>query len=330
MKKYFTKKLIIYLITFFVAVTLNWIAPRLIPGNPIDTMLATYSGPSEGRAVLEQQLMVTFGLEGNLFEQYITFWRQLLQGDLGQSITMYPRQVIDIVQSNIIYDIVVLFPAVILSWIVGNKIGAKAGDDKKTDKYIMPVIYALISSPYFWFAIIVVYVFSFRLGLFPSAQAYSGGVRPAFTLDFILVFLRHWFLPFFTMFLITLGQWAIGMRNMVIYEVKANYANYLRASGARDGLIRRYAFRNGVLPQVTGFAIQLGQVVSGAILVQEVFNYPGLGRLMLEAVQRQDFFLLQGAFLALILMVLVANFVVDIIYMFIDPRIRISYSEEGE
>lgn len=330
MKKYFGKKLIIYLITFFVAVTINWIAPRLMPGDPVNTMLATYTGPAEGRALLEEQLRATFGLEGSMIEQYIGFWGDLLRGNLGQSITMYPRYVIDIVRNNIIYDIVVLFPAITLSWIVGNKIGARAGEDKKIDKYVMPIIYALISSPYFWFALIVVYVFSFQLSLFPSSHAYSGGVRPAFTLSFFLNFLSHWFLPFLTMFLVSLGQWAIGMRNMVIYEVKSNYAEYLKASGARDKLVRKYAFRNGVLPQVTGFAIQLGQIVSGAILVQEVFNYPGLGRLMLEAVQRQDFFLLQGAFLALIVMVLVANFIADIIYMFIDPRIRASYSEEDK
>ena len=329
MKKYFSKKLVIYLITFFVAVTINWLAPRLIPGNPIDTMLATYTGPAEGRALLETNLRQTFGLEGSLINQYLSFWGQIFKGDLGQSITMYPREVFDIVRSNIIYDIVVLFPAVILSWIVGNRIGAKAASDKKTDKYLMPFIYGLISSPYFWFAIIVVYLFSFKLNLFPSSQAYAGGIRPAFNLSFFLSFLRHWFLPFFTMFLITIGQWAIGMRNMVIYEVKANYAHYLKASGAKDRLIRRYAYRNGVLPQITGFAIQLGQVVSGAILVQEVFNYPGLGRLMLEAVQRQDFFLLQGSFLALIIMVLFANFLADIIYMFVDPRVRASYSKEG-
>ncbi|MFP4016240.1 MAG: ABC transporter permease [Halanaerobiales bacterium] len=329
MGKYFTKKLVIYLITFFVAVTINWIAPRLIPGDPISTMLATYTGPSEGRALLESELRMTFGLEGSLLQQYFNFWGRLLQGDLGRSITMYPRMVINVVKNNIIYDIIVLVPAIVLSWIIGNKVGAMAGDNKKVDNYIMPVIYALISSPYFWFAIIVVYIFSFRLGLFPSSQAYSGGMRPALSLKFIGNFLKHWFLPFFTMFLITLGQWAIGMRNMVIYEVKANYSEYLKSNGAPDRLVRRYAFRNGVLPQVTGFAIQLGQVVSGAILVQEVFNYPGLGRLMLEAVQRQDFFLLQGAFLSLIVMVLAANFIVDIIYMFIDPRIRVSYTEEA-
>ena len=329
MGKYFGKKFVIYLATFFVAVTINWFAPRLMPGDPVDIALQTYHGPSEGREILESQLRVIFGLEGSLIDQYINFWARLLQGDLGRSIYMFPRRVLDIVKSNIIYDIAILFPAIILSWIIGNKAGAMAADNKKVDNYVMPFIYALISSPYFWFAIIVIYFLSFQAGLFPSSQAYSGAVRPGWNWNFIKVFLHHWFLPFFTMFLVSLGQWAIGMRNMVIYEVKSNYSKYLHSLGASDKLIRKYAFRNGVLPQVTGFGIQLGQVVSGAILVQQVFNYPGLGRLILDGVQRQDFFLLQGGFLSLIVMVLAANFIVDIIYMFIDPRIRISYSEEA-
>ncbi|MFP3953710.1 MAG: ABC transporter permease [Candidatus Acetothermia bacterium] len=329
MGKYFGKKFLIYLLTFFVAVTINWVAPRLIPGDPVQMMMATFRGPAEGRIMLERELRRTFGLEGSLLQQYGTFWARLLRGDLGTSITQYPRQVIDIVRQNIVYDIAILFPAIVLSWIVGNEIGALAGDNEKVDNYVMPFIYALISSPYFWFAIIVVFIFSHQLGWFPTAQAHSGGIERGFNVRFIVDALRHWFLPFITMFLVTLGQWAIGMRNMIIYEVESNYSNYLESLGASDTLVRRYAFRNGVLPQVTGFAIQLGQTVSGAILVQQVFNYPGLGHLMLDAVNQQDFYLLQGAFLSLIIMVLAANFLVDIIYMFIDPRIRVSYTEEA-
>ena len=329
MGKYFGKKFIIYLATFFVAVTINWIAPRFIPGDPITSMLAQYTGPERGREILEQRLRVTFGLDQSLFHQYIGFWRNLLRGDLGRSIVMYPQRVIDIVKQNIIYDIIVLFPAIILSYIVGNRAGARAGQNKKADNIIMPVLYAFTSSPYFWFAIIMVFVFAAHLGWFPTAGAYGGGIRPGLNWSFIKNFLQHWFLPFFTMFLVSLGGWAIGMRDMIIYEIKSNYSKYLKSLGASKKLIRKYAYRNAVLPQVTGFAIRLGQTVSGAILVQRVFNYPGLGTLMLEGVQRQDFFLLQGAFLSLVVMVLVANFIVDIIYMFIDPRIRVSYSEEA-
>ncbi len=329
MGKYFAKKLVIYLATFFVAVTINWAVPRFMPGDPILSMIAQFQGLEGGQQIIQERFIENFGLDQSLIIQYFEFWRSLFRGDLGISLMIYPRPVFDIIKSSIIYDIIIVFPAVSLSWIVGNKAGAYSGFNKKADSFVMPFFYFLASSPYFWFAIVVVYVFGFRFGVFPTSHAYGTGMTPGFTLPFIINFIRHWFLPFFTMFLVGLGGWAIGMRNMIIYEKKANYSEYMKALGAKDKLVRRYAFRNGVLPQVTGLAIQLGTIISGAILVQMVFSYPGLGYRMVQAVQTQDFFLLQGCFLALITMALAANFIVDIVYMIIDPSIRASYEEEG-
>jgi len=329
MGKYFGKKLAIYLVTFFVAVTINWMVPRFMPGDPILSMLAQFQGLEGGQEIIQSRFVESFGLDQPLIYQYFNFWRSLFSGDLGVSLTIYPRPVIDIIKSSIFFDIVIVFPAVTLSWIVGNKAGAYSGFKKKADSFLMPFFYFLSSSPYFWFAIVVVYVFGIRLDIFPTSHAYSPGMTPGFTLPFILNFIRHWFLPFFTLFLVQLGGWAIGMRNMIIYEKKANYSEYMKSLGAKDKMVRRYAFRNGVLPQVTGLAIQIGTIISGAILVQQVFSYPGLGYRMVQAVQNQDFFLLQGCFLALITMALGANFIVDIVYMIIDPRIRHSY-KEGE
>ena len=127
-------------------------------------------------------------------------------------------------------------------------------------------------------------------------------------------------MPFMSLFLIMFGGWAIGMRNMIIYELDADYSRYLGALGAPSGLIRRYAFRNAVLPQVTGLALQLGVIVSGALVTEIVFSYPGIGKLLLAAVQNEDYFLLQGVFLFVIVGVLIANFLVDIAYVFLDPR----------
>lgn len=329
MGKYFAKKLAIYLVTFFVAVTINWAVPRFMPGDPILSMIAQFQGLEGGQQIIQERFIENFGLDQPLIIQYFEFWRSLFQGDLGISLMIYPRPVFDIIKSSIIYDIIIVFPAVSLSWIIGNKAGAYSGFNKKADSFVMPFFYFLASSPYFWFAIVIVYVFGFRLGVFPTSHAYSTGMTPGFTLTFIINFIRHWFLPFFTMFLVGLGGWAIGMRNMIIYEKKANYSEYMKALGAKDKLVRKYAFRNGVLPQITGLAIQLGTIISGAIVVQMVFSYPGLGYRMVQAVQTQDFFLLQGCFLALITMALGANFIVDIVYMIIDPSIRASYEEEG-
>lgn len=328
MGKYLRKKLIIYIITFILAVTINFIIPRMMPGDPIQSLLSRFSGMEGGREILEEQLTLLFNLDQPLWEQYLNFWKSVFTLDFGISIIQFPTPVFDIIKRAIVYDLAVLFPAIILSWIVGNKLGAFSGTDKRVDNASMPFFYFLASSPYFWMAGIVVFFFGVVIGWFPISGAYGSTTSPAFTWNFIADFLHHWFLPFFTMFLVQLGGWAIGMRNMIMYEKSSNYSKYMETLGASKKLIRKYGFRNGVLPQVTGLALRIGRIVGGAITVQVVFNYPGLGRMMLDAVQNQDYFLMQGVFLTIVTMVLAANFIVDIVYMFIDPRVRLSFTEE--
>ena len=148
-------------------------------------------------------------------------------------------------------------------------------------------------------------------------------MSPTLTWEFFLSAYTHWFLPFLSLFLVMFGGWAIGMRNMIIYELESDYAHYLEALGAPQELVRRYAFRNAVLPQVTGLALSLGVIVAGALVTEVVFSYPGLGYLVLQAIQNQDYFLLQGVFLFVIIGVLVANFLIDIVYVIVDPRTRV-------
>jgi len=328
MGRYLTRKIVIYLITFFFAVTLNWAVPRFAPGDPISMLLSRFSFLEGGREILESSFVKTFGLDQPLLQQYFGFWRSLFAGDLGISISQYPKPVMNIIREAIIYYIIILVPAIILSWIIGNKLGASSGVNKKADNFLMPVFYFLTSSPYFWFALLVSYLLGIVLGIFPTSHAYSATMRPGWNWAFILDFFMHWFMPFLSLFLVQLGGWAIGMRNMIIYETNTNYAKYMESLGASERLIRRYGFRNGLLPQVTGLAISLGTIVSGAVLTQMVFSYPGLGYLMVQAIKQNDYFLIQGCFLFLIIMVLVANFTVDIIYMIIDPRVRHSYAGE--
>lgn len=328
MGKYFTKKLIVYLITFFIAVTLNFWAPRMMPGDPISNLLARFNLMEGGREILEEQLTLLFNLDDSLWTQYINFWKSIFTLDFGISIQQFPRPVIDIMKSGFIYDILLLVPAILLSWIVGNKLGAYSGVNKKADNFMMPFFYFITSSPYFWMAVVVSFICGVKLGWFPISGAYGITHQPAFTLNFILDYLAHWFMPFFTMFIIQLGGWAIGMRNMILYERSSNYSKYMSALGASDKLIRSYGFRNGILPQVTGLALKLGNIIGGAILVEKVFNYPGLGKLLINSILNQDYFLLQGLFMAIITMTLVANFIIDIVYMLIDPRVRLSFSGE--
>jgi len=328
MQKYLGKKIFIYLITFFFAVTIDWAIPRFMPGDPIQMLLSRFQGMEGGREIIQAQITASFGLDRPLLEQYFNFWVSLVKGDLGTSIYAFPKPVMDVINQAIIFDILLLVPSILLSWIAGNKLGAFSGVNKKADKYMMPFFYFLTSSPYFWFAVVVVFFFGVQLPWFPISNAYSATMRPAFSIDFILDFLHHWFLPFLTLFLVQLGGWAIGMRNMIIYEMGSNYSKYMESLGASEKLIRKYAFRNGVLPQVTGLAIRLGNIIAGALTTQIVFSYPGLGFILLKAIQNQDYFLVQGCFLFIIIFVLLANFTVDIIYMFIDPRVRFSYSGE--
>ena len=328
MGRYLSKKVLVYLVTFIIAVTINFIIPRMMPGDPIQILLSRYSGMEGGREIIERQLILLFNLDEPLIVQYFNFWKSIFTGDFGISIIQFPTPVMDIIKRAIVFDLLLLIPAIVLGWIVGNKLGALSGVNKKADNMMMPVFYFLTSSPYFWLAGVVAFFLGVVLDLFPISGAYSPTMIPGGNIPFIIDYLKHWILPFLSLFLVDLGGWAIGMRNMIIYERSSNYSKYMEALGASDRLIRSYGFRNGVLPQVTGLALRLAGIIGGAITVETVFNYPGLGRMMLNAVFNQDYFLLQGIFLTIVAMTLVANFLVDLVYMFIDPRVRLSL--EGE
>ena len=326
-KKYLTRKVVVYGITFVFAVTLNWLLPRLMPGNPIETMLSQSLGLSPGeRQVLLEYYSNLYGLNKSLWEQFVNFWVSLFHGDLGYSI-LYHAPVSDLIKNALPYDIAILLPAILLSWFVGNWLGALAGKNKKYDRYTMPVFYFLASMPYFWFAMILVYGVGVKLGWLPYSGAYAPDLVPGFSWEFVASFISHWILTFLSLFVVMIGSWAIGMRNMIIYELEADYVRYLEALGGSEKLMTKHAYRNAILPQVTGLALQLGMMVAGAIATEIVFNYPGIGVLIMNAALSQDYFLLQGAFLVVVVSVLAANFAIDLIYAFIDPRVRASYTE---
>jgi peptide/nickel transport system permease protein len=178
--------------------------------------------------------------------------------------------------------------------------------------------------PYAWIALGVAFYLAFLWRLFPISGGYAEGLVPGWNWSFISSAISHWFLPFLTVFLVSFGGWAIGMRNLVIYELETDYARYLRSLGAPQRLVRRYAYRNAVLPQLSGLALQLGVVVGGNIVTEVVFQYPGLGHLIYIAVTDQDFFLLQGIFLFIVVGVLLANFAIDVAFVIVDPRTRLS------
>jgi peptide/nickel transport system permease protein len=322
MTRYLARKIAIYLLTFFVAVTVNFAIPRLMPGDPIDGLIARFETNSTAAPELHGYFTESFGLDQPLWQQYLDYWRGLLQGDLGPSIAYIGSSVSELIWAALPYTLALLIPAVMLSYIAGNRVGAMAARRKSLDNTVLPVAYVLTATPYMWLALVLAYVFAFQWSVFPVSGAYDFSLQPAWTWEFARSFLSHWFLPFLTLFLVSFGGWAIGMRNLIIYELESDYASYLRSLGAPSRLVRRYAYGNAVLPQMTGLALALGVIVGGALVTEVVFGYPGVGSLALTAIQDRDYFLLQGIFLFIIVGVLVANFIVDLAYVIVDPRTR--------
>ncbi|HPV63171.1 MAG TPA: ABC transporter permease, partial [Fervidobacterium sp.] len=247
---------------------------------------------------------------------------------LGISIYLYPRPVLEVLKTAIPYSLGLMIPSILLSWIVGNNLGAIAARRKRLDSIMLPIMYFITGAPYLWLGMLLAYFLGVVWGIFPIAGAYSFSLRPHWSWLFVGDFLKHWILPFLSLFIVQIGGWAIGMRNMVIYELENNYVRYLETLGAKRKLIRKYAFRNAILPQVTGLALQLGTVIAGQVTTEVVFSYPGIGYVLTQGILNQDYFLIQGCFLFIIIGVLVANFTVDLVYMALDPRIRFSYGGE--
>ncbi len=330
MTRYLGRKLLIYILTFFLAVSIDWLIPRLMPGDPINVMISRLGprNPEEVKLLREYYLRL-FALDVPMWQQYINFWKSVFQGDLGRSTLYFPRPVIDIIKAAVPYDVFLLLPAILASWFAGNNFGALAARRRWMDNTVLPLGYILTATPYMWLALLLAWALGILAGWFPIAGAYSFELRPHLSWAFIKDLLWHWFLPFLSLFMVMFGGWAIGMRNMIIYELEADYSRYLEALGAPQGLIRRYAFRNAVLPQITGLALQLGTIVAGAVATEVVFAYPGIGNMIVQAIQNQDYFLIQGCFLFIILGVLLANLFIDIAYVVVDPRTRLGMVGEG-
>jgi peptide/nickel transport system permease protein len=324
MRRYLLRKLFVYFLTFIAAVTIDWSIPHLMPGNPVLTLMGRIQiqDPKVAQHVYDNY-MRSFNLDLPLWKQYYYFWVSLFHGDLGTSILQFPSPVTQIIVHALPYTLGLLIPSILLSWYAGNKLGALAARRKVLDNTVLPVGYVLTATPYMWLAITLSWVFAITLSWVPVGLAYSPTAGRGWSVAFILDVARHWVLPFMSLFLVSLGGWAIGMRNLIIYELESDYAHYLEALGAPRRLVRRYAFRNAMLPQITGLALALGAIIAGALVTEIVFSYPGLGYQIYRAITNEDYFVIQGIFLFIIVGVLIANFIVDVVYVLVDPRTRI-------
>ena len=243
---------------------------------------------------------------------------------MGVSIYEFPKPVLHVITGAAPYTLALLVPAIVLSYVLGNRIGALAARRKALDNTVLPIGYVFQAAPYPWLALAAAFYLAATAHWFPISGGYSESLLPSASWTFFFSAVRHWFLPFLTVFLVGFGGQAIGMRSLVIYELETDYARYLRSLGASQRLVRKYAYRNVVLPQLSGLALALGTVIGGNIVTEIVFQYPGLGYLIYQAITYEDYFLLQGIFLFIILGVCIANFAIDIAYVIVDPRTRLS------
>jgi peptide/nickel transport system permease protein len=281
-----------------------------------------------GVAKIYQEYSDLFGTNKPMLEQFILYIKNVSQGNFGISFSQYPRPVADIIKSSIWWTLCLQFPAIIVGWLIGNTLGAMAAYLKGGfDKVLMPVSIFVSNFPAFGMAIILLVIFATTLKWFPISGGYGFDQIPNLSWGFIWSLIVHYQLPFWSIVLISIGGQAIGMRSMSIYELNADYVKYSRFLGIKDRKIVGYVFRNAMLPQVTGLALSIGTMVSGALVAEIIFSYPGLGNTILKAVVGQDYPLISGVTLIITLMVLIANFLIEIIYGMIDPRIKATQAD---
>ena len=326
MRKYFRKKIFWFVITLIAAVILNFILPRLMPGDPVNAIVGKSISPGASQEQVQEQIKFykqQFGLDKNIFGQFWDFVKNAVKGSFGVSYSQYPRTVSDIIGSGIWWTICLQLPAILVGWILGNLLGAVAAYKRGIwDKVLMPVSLFFSAIPAFGAAVILLVIFAVGLGWAPVNGAYDPGMIPAFNWKFISSVISHYQLPFWSIVLISIGGQAVGMRSMSIYELNADYVKYSRFLGIKDKRIVRYVFRNAMLPQVTGLAMSIGSMVGGALVAETIFSYPGLGMSMYSAITQSDYPVISACTLIITLMVLIASFALDIIYAFIDPRVK--------
>lgn len=313
-------------ITAGIAIVINFLLPRLVPGNPVYTILISkfhYIPPQEVK-LLESQ----FGLTNhNLWVQFQLYITQLFHGNLGISYYFYPSTVTHIIATHLPWTLYLLGLSTaissIIGVIVGRYIGWHSGTKKETT--ISALFMGLTSIPFFWIAVIFQLIFAIYLtGWLPISGAFSITLQPGFTLPFILSVLKHSILPVFTLVLVSFPGFSLTMRNTMVNQNKDDYLTLAKAKGIPERLIiKKYAARNAVLPVATHIVLAFGYIVAGAFFVEVVFSYPGIGDALYIAVTSQDYPLVDGIFLIITITVIIANFLADLLYAYLDPRVEL-------
>jgi len=325
---YVVKRVGFFLIIVWLASTLNFFIPRLSGQNPVrERMLeqAVLGGyVHQGMDQMVEEYEKKFGLDQPLYIQYIRYMSDLVRGDFGYSIANYPRTVREMLAEALPWTIGLLLVTTLLSFTLGTLLGAFMGWPRapKFLNYVLPPLLALHALPYYLFGLVLMYLLAFRAGWFPIFGGYTPGTFPSWSLSFGLDVLQHAMLPALSIILVSIGGWALIMRAMVVTVQGEDFITFADAKGLRGRTIfQRYAIRTTILPQATALALALGQIVSGAVLVEVIFGYPGVGSVLFGAIRQADWFLIQGAVFTVIVTIGFATLVLDLMYPKLDPRI---------
>jgi peptide/nickel transport system permease protein len=324
--RYYLRKIGFFLLTLWAVITINFLIPRIAPGDPAEIMVQRLAGknaqldPAQVQAMRDMLGTPT----GSLLSQYFQYLGQLFQGNFGISYNYYPFKVTEVIGQAFWWTVILVTLVQVLSFVIGILLGAFAAwrRNGRFDSVVTLLSTFIGSLNAFWIALLLIFVLGYSLGWFATSGGYEEST-PGFNWPFIYDAISHAFLPALALMIVTPIGWILGMRNTMIMNLNEDYIKLAKAKGLPDRVVAlRYAARNALLPSVTGFAIALGGVLGGTILVETVFDYPGLGRLMGEAVGLKDYPLLQTLMLLTAVATLVANLVADLLYGVLDPRAR--------
>jgi len=322
--KYILRRIFFFIITAWAALTLDFLLPRIMPGNPAEIMVSKFQGRLSLEAV--HALNIAFGLntKQSIFFQYIEYLSRTLTGNFGISMTFYPTPVSQVLAQAIPWTLGLAGTSTIIAFILGTMFGINVAwhRDSIFSEFSIPISYFISTMPYFWFAIIIEFLFGYLLGWFPLGGAYSSS---SVGFSVIISILYHSILPAATIIVTAMGGWMITMRNNMISVLSDDYITFAFAQGIPEKVIKNlYVARNAILPSFTGFAMAIGFIIGGVLLTEMIFSYPGVGYILYQAILNIDYPLMQAIFLFITMTVLVANFIADVLYVLIDPRIRLS------
>ena len=323
--RFILRRLGFFLVTLWAAITLNFLIPRLMPGNPALAMMARYRGRINPEALHALEAAFGVNTHQSLLQAYLTYLGNIARGRFGVSLTFFPDPVMRNVMQALPWTLALVGVTTVLAFVLGTLIGLVSAWRRGgwLDGVLPPIFVITSAFPYFWLAMISIWIFAIKLGWFPQSGGYDYTNTVGWTWSFAADAFKHAILPAMTILITSIGAWILTMRNNTISVLAEDYVRMARAKGLSPWRVMwTYAGRNAILPNLTGFAMSLGFVVSGAILVEYVFNYPGVGWMFLQSVENQDYALMQGLFLMIVVAVLTAILAADVATAFLDPRTR--------